>query len=74
MSEEVFLPSYAKIPNGPHEPNITLPGIMVVDQPYKMAKTLMKLAHRMAKPVKSPKAHGKRAQPKTQKKDGVKWY
>lgn len=68
---EPNLPSYAKLPNGPHEPNITPPGVMVVDEPRKMTKTLMKLATHLHKP-KSPSRniHG---HAKT-KKDQTKWY
>jgi hypothetical protein len=64
---DVNLPAYAKIPNGPHEPNVTPPGVVIVENSYKMTKNLMKIT----KPqVKMKSTH--RSPPK--KKDSVKWY
>jgi hypothetical protein len=65
-----ILPSYAKIPNGPHEPNVTQPGVMTTDEPYKMAKHLMKLANHLAR----PKAQPRTSKARSHKKDSVKWY
>jgi hypothetical protein len=69
---EVNLPAYAKLPNGPHEPNVTPPGVMIVEQPHKMAKTLMKLATHLHKPKPAPRP-SHRSQPKV-KKDATRWY
>lgn len=73
MSDDVNLPSYARLPNGPCEPNVTLKGIMVVDQPHKMAKTLMKMAHHLGKP-KAQAKQSHRPHSRQQKKGNVKWY
>lgn len=58
------VPAYARIPNGPHEPNITPPGVVIVENSHKMLKTLMK----MAKPKVKMKATHRSATRK------VKWY
>lgn len=75
---DLHLPSYAKIPNGPHEPNVTPKGVMVVDEPYKMMKNLMKMAKPQVKlptykrgPTRSPRTA---RTARTHKKGNVKWY
>jgi hypothetical protein len=73
MSDPILpsLPSYAKIPNGSHEPNVTPPGIMVVEDSRKMAKTLMK----MSKPkVQLKSTHRSTPRAPARKKDQTKWY
>ena len=61
------VPAYARLPNGPHEPNVTPKGVMLVDKPHKMAKTLMKLASHLHKPKASPR-------PSRVKRSSTKWY
>jgi len=61
------LPAYAKIPNGPHEPNVTPYGVMIVENSHKMTKTMMKIT--------KPKVRVKSSNRSTPKKKGsVKWY
>lgn len=73
---DVNLPAYARLPNGPCEPNVTPKGVMVVEQPHKMAKTLMKMANQLAKPrpqPQAPRSRPLRSYTRPHKKD-VKWY
>lgn len=70
------VPAFARLPNGPHEPNVTPRGVMVVPDSHKLAKTLMK----MGKPKgPAPKGHGQgtRRMPnhtRVPRSRDVKWY